>query len=43
MIDKYFDESDRELLVRAYGGEDLIDRVKKISAKVSVKRKPKPY
>ena len=23
--DKYFDESDRELLVRAYGGDDLIE------------------
>lgn len=43
MIDKYFDESDRQLLVRAYGGEDLIDKVKKISAVISAKRNQKPY
>ncbi len=50
MVDKYFDQPDRELLVTAYAGDShpggvgyLIDQVKKLSAAVSAKRNPKPY
>ncbi len=50
MVDKYFDQSDRELLITAYAGvdyrggvEELLETVKRFSAAVSTKRKPKPY
>ena len=49
MTDKYFTESERLLLISAYGADlpagvdNLFAKVKKISAKISAKRNPKPY
>jgi hypothetical protein len=50
MVDKYFDEPIKRLLITSYAGddwpggiEDLTAKVEKYSAKVSGKRGPKPY
>ncbi|MHC4115337.1 MAG: lipopolysaccharide kinase InaA family protein [Planctomycetota bacterium] len=50
MIDKYFNEPIRRLLIASYAGNDwpgsvdaLTAKVEKYSAKVSSKRSPKPY
>jgi hypothetical protein len=50
MIDKYFDEELKELLIEAYAGDDwpgkitrLAAHVKKRSRAISARRRPKPY
>ena len=48
MINKYFTDHDRDLLINAYAGDnrdqsDLAEKIKKYSKKVSAKRRPKPY
>jgi len=50
MVDRYFDEDLKQLLIKSYAGNDwpgdintLIGQVEKYSAKVSSKRNPKPY
>jgi len=50
MIDKYFDKSSRELLIKSYAADNrpderaaLIEQVRKYSSAVSSKRRPKIY
>ena len=50
MVDKYFDQTSRKLLIESYaldhrpgGVEKLADKVRRLSASISARRKPKPY
>ncbi|MHC4069908.1 MAG: lipopolysaccharide kinase InaA family protein [Planctomycetota bacterium] len=50
MVDKYFDDRLKELLIESYAGDDwqggsaeFVQQVKKFSDVVSAKRNPKPY
>jgi len=50
MVDKYFDQANRKLLIESYASEHqqgsvrkLADKVKRLSASISARRKPRPF